>query len=95
MPGKPFDDRLLTGLPEVRGIERQGRHVVVSGSGQLVNAIILALAAAGVTADDVELESATLEDAFIRLTGSWLHEDEEEEAEAQEREKRGRRRRRR
>ncbi len=75
VPDKPFDNQLLTGLPEVTSLDRQGRHVVVSGSGRLVNAVILTLARAGVTADDVELESATLEDAFIRLTGSRLHEE--------------------
>ncbi len=75
VPDKPFDDELLTGLPEVTSLDRQGRHVVVSGSGRLVNAVILALAAAGVAADDVELESATLEDAFIALTGSRLSEE--------------------
>jgi len=75
MPDKPFDDQLLTGLPEVTGLDRQGRQVVVSGSGRLVNAVILALAGAGVAADDVELESATLEDAFIALTGSRLSEE--------------------
>src|SRR6266571_5963731 len=32
VPSGPFDDRLLTGLPEVKGIERHGRHLVVSGS---------------------------------------------------------------
>lgn len=77
VPDRPFDDRLLTDLPEVKSLDRQGRHVVVSGSGRLVNAVILTLARAGVTADGVELESATLEDAFIRLTGSRLHEEEE------------------
>jgi hypothetical protein len=33
-----------------------------------VNAVILTLAGAGVTALDVELASATLEDAFMKLT---------------------------
>jgi ABC-2 type transport system permease protein len=77
VPDKPFDDQLLTDLPEVKDLDRQGRHVVVSGSGRLVNTVILALARAGVTADDVELESATLEDAFIALTGSRLHDEED------------------
>jgi ABC-2 type transport system ATP-binding protein len=69
VPSKEFDPRLLTALPEVRSLERHGQHVVVTGSGQLVNAVILTLAAAGVTARDVELEQASLEDAFVRLTG--------------------------
>lgn len=77
VPSRLFAERLLTDLPEVTGIERQGRHVLVTGSGQLVNAVILTLAAAGVTALDVELESATLEDAFVRLTGRRIREDGE------------------
>ena len=73
VPSGPFEDRLLTDRPEVTSVARQGPHVLVSGSGQLVNAVILTLASAGVSADDVQLESATLEDAFVRLTGSSLH----------------------
>ena len=70
-PDKPFDDQLLTGLPEVTSLDRQGRHVVVSGSaaGQRGHPG----PGRGGAADDVELESATLEDAFIALTGSRLY----------------------
>lgn len=83
VPDKPFDDELLTALPEITGVEHHGKHVVVQGSGQLVNAVISTLAAVGITADDVEMESATLEDAFVSLTGSPLHDpdaDDEETA---------------
>jgi ABC-2 type transport system ATP-binding protein len=73
LPSAPFGDRLLTGLPEVTGLERAGQHVVVTGTGDLVNAVILALHAAGVTARDVQLDSSNLEDAFVKLTGSHLH----------------------
>ena len=66
---RPFDDALLTGLPEVDRVEHQGERVVVSGTGDLLNAVISALAAAGTEAHDVQLQSATLEDAFVRLTG--------------------------
>jgi ABC-2 type transport system ATP-binding protein len=68
-PSAWFDERLLTDLPEVTGVEHDGQHVAVTGTGQLVNAVILALAAAGVTARDVRLDSSNLEDAFVRLTG--------------------------
>ncbi len=72
-PSAPFDDRLLTGLStglaEVRQVRHEGPQVVVTGRGELVNAVILSLAAAGVTARDVELDSSSLEDAFVRLTG--------------------------
>ncbi len=77
VPSAPFDDRLLSELPEVRSIEHQGDHVLVTGSGELVNAVILTLTAAGVTAHDVQLGSATLEDAFVRLTGRHLHDEDQ------------------
>src|SRR5262245_17196881 len=70
LPSATFDDRLLTDLPEVTRVEREGQHVVVTGTGELVNAVLFALAAAGVTASDVQLDSSNLEDAFVRLTGS-------------------------
>ena len=75
VPSAPFDDRLLTGLPEVTGVEREGQHVAVTGTGELVNAVILALHVAGVTARDVQLDSSNLEDAFAKLTGN--HPDQE------------------
>ena len=75
VPSAPFDDRLLSKLPEVRAVTRSGSHVIVTGTGELVNAVILALAAAGVTARDVQLDSSTLEDAFVKLTGRHLHKE--------------------
>ena len=56
---------------------RQGHHVLVTGAGDLVNTVILTLAGAGVTANGVEIQSATLEDAFVKLTGRHLHEGDE------------------
>jgi ABC-2 type transport system ATP-binding protein len=73
LPSAPFEDRLLTGLPEVSRVEREGQHVVVTGTGELVNAVVLALHAAGVTARDVQLDSSNLEDAFVKLTRKNLH----------------------
>ena len=75
VPSAPFEDRLLTRLPGVTQVEHQGQHVVVTGTGELVSAVILALAAAGVTVRDVQLDSSSLEDAFVRLTGR--HTDKE------------------
>jgi ABC-2 type transport system ATP-binding protein len=80
VPSAPFDDRLLTGLPEVCGMQRHGQHVLVTGTGDLVNAVILALAAAGVTARDVQLGASNLEDAFVALTSQDLHDDDKEGA---------------
>jgi len=75
LPSAPFDDRLLTELPGVTAVGHEGQHVVVTGTGELVNAVILALAAAGVTARDVRLDSSSLEDAFVKLTGSHLDKE--------------------
>jgi ABC-2 type transport system ATP-binding protein len=78
LPSAPFDDGLLAELPEVTRIEHEGQHVVVTGTGQLVNAVILALSAAGLEARDVQLDASTLEDAFVRLTGTDLHQEGEQ-----------------
>ena len=78
LPSAPFDDRLLTVLPEVSRVERDGQHVVVTGTGELVNAVLFALHAAGLEARDVRLDASTLEDAFVALTGTRLHEEHTE-----------------
>jgi len=73
VPSKPFDDRLLTGLPGVGSVEHEGEHVIVTGSGELANSVILTLAGAGVTATELHLDTANLEDAFVALTGRHFH----------------------
>ena len=75
LPSAPFDDRLLTELPEISRVDREGQHVMVTGTGELVNSVILALYAAGVTARDVQLDSSNLEDAFVKLTGKNLNKE--------------------
>jgi len=71
----PFDMRILTDLPEVSSVEHEGQHVIVTGSGELANVVILTLAKADVTASDMHLDTANLEDAFVQLTGRHLHGD--------------------
>ena len=56
-------------------MEHEGADVILTGTGELVNVVILSLAAAGVTAHDVQLDSSNLEDAFVRLTGRYLHKE--------------------
>ncbi|MGH3303289.1 MAG: hypothetical protein ACRDOK_16725, partial [Streptosporangiaceae bacterium] len=68
LPSAAFDDALLTKLPDVTRLEHDGQHVLVTGTGEPVNAVILTLAAVGVTARDVQLDSSNLEDAFVKLT---------------------------
>lgn len=73
IPSGPFDEGLLTELATVTRVSRDGRHVVVTGAGELVNAVVLALHAAGVDARDVQLDAASLEDAYVRLTAEHEH----------------------
>src|SRR6516225_9370210 len=75
LPSAPFDGTLLTDLPEVSGLEYEGQHVVVTGTGELVNAVILALAAAGLTARDVRFDSSSLDDASVKLTGKNVNKE--------------------
>lgn len=77
-PSKPFNDKLLTNLPEVKTLEHQGNHIKVTGTGELVNTIILTLAKHGIDAHDLQMQTASLEDAFVKLTGRKLHEEAEE-----------------
>ena len=76
VPSKPFDDRLLTDLPEVSSLAYEGEHTLVTGTGELANSVILTLAAAGVAATGLHLDSANLEDALVQMTGRHLHQDE-------------------
>jgi ABC-2 type transport system ATP-binding protein len=73
-PTEPFPDELLTALPEVSAVEHHGPEVVVAGSGDLVTEVVLALHRAGIHAEDVQTETANLEDAFLALTDETPHD---------------------
>ena len=74
-PTEPLPDELLSALPEVSAVEHHGPEVVVGGSGDLVTAVVLALHRAGVHAEDVQTETASLEDAFLALTDETTNAD--------------------
>ena len=71
-PSAPIDDGLLSGLPEVRAVTRDGSTVVVAGTGNLVQTVMTALARQGVVANDLRIDQADLDDAFVALTGRKL-----------------------
>ncbi|UWE13054.1 ABC transporter ATP-binding protein [Actinacidiphila bryophytorum] len=68
-PSVPFEDALLTGLPEVTGLTRQGDAVAVTGTGGALAAVTAVLARHGIVAERLRVEQADLEDAFVALTG--------------------------
>jgi len=76
LPSAPFDQSVLSGLPEVNAIEHDGPHILVTGTGELASAVIVAMHMAGVETQDVRIDATTLEDAFVRLTGRQVHEAE-------------------
>src|SRR4029453_3411573 len=68
-PSVPLDDGLLTELPEVRCVTRNGLTVVVAGTGNLAHAVTSVLARHQIVAQELRIEQADLDDAFIALTG--------------------------
>jgi ABC-2 type transport system ATP-binding protein len=71
-PSAPIDDALLTGLPEVRSVRRHGQTVEVSGTGNVVQAVTSILARNQIVANELRIEQAGLDDAFVALTGRKL-----------------------
>ncbi len=67
-PSAPIEDQLLTDLPEVSGVQRTGPMVVVSGTGNLIYAVTSVLAQRQVVANDLRVEQANLDDAYVALT---------------------------
>jgi len=71
-PSAPVADSVLLGLPEVRGVSRSGETVTVTGTGNLAHVVTLTLAQQQIIPGDLRIEQATLDDAFLALTGRKL-----------------------
>jgi ABC-2 type transport system ATP-binding protein len=68
-PSRPVDERLFSVLPEVTEVRAQGGQLVVSGHGDLLHAVTSVLARNQVVAAELRIEQASLDDAFVELTG--------------------------
>lgn len=77
-PSAPIDESLLTELPEVRSASVDGGQITVTGDGNLLHAVSSALVRADVTATDMQLDQASLDDAFLALTGRMFDDATEE-----------------
>jgi ABC-2 type transport system ATP-binding protein len=77
-PSAPVDDALLTAIPDVTDVSRNGDEVVVTGSGNVVALVVTALSGQQIVPVDVRVERANLEDAFVALTGRQLSTDTHE-----------------
>jgi ABC-2 type transport system ATP-binding protein len=67
-PSSPLDDHLLTDLPEVTAVTRHGSQVLVTGTGDLLQAVATVLIRYQIAAADLRVEQASLDDAFVALT---------------------------
>jgi ABC-2 type transport system ATP-binding protein len=68
-PSADVDDSVFAGLPEVREVRRHGKSIEVVGTGNVLHAVTSVLAARQIIAADLRIEQASLDDAFVRLTG--------------------------
>jgi len=74
-PSAPVDEDALLDIPDVTRVEQVGKEVVVSGTGDVIYSVVLALAQADIVAHDLRIEQAGLEDAYLTLTGSMPGEE--------------------
>ncbi|QXE34571.1 ABC transporter ATP-binding protein [Streptomyces sp. GMY02] len=67
-PSRPLDDRELAALPGTASIETLADRIVINGTDETVNAVISLLARHRVTARQLRVTEASLDDAFLDLT---------------------------
>ena len=58
----------LSSLRGVRSVERRGDQIVVTGTGDLLGSVIAELARSHIVAEELRVDQASLEDAFVSLT---------------------------
>ncbi|MET1073155.1 MAG: ABC transporter ATP-binding protein [Umezawaea sp.] len=71
-PSRPIAEELFRELVEVSDVRSHGGQLVVTGSGNLLHAVTSVLARNQVVAAELRIEQASLDDAFVELTGRKL-----------------------
>ncbi|MGP4013617.1 ABC transporter ATP-binding protein [Streptomyces sp. 4N124] len=67
-PSAPLDEQELSALPALASVEHKEGRITLSGSDETVNAVITLLARHRITAHQLRVSDATLDDAFLDLT---------------------------
>ncbi|MFI6051715.1 ABC transporter ATP-binding protein [Streptomyces violascens] len=67
-PSAPLDGFALTELPQAAAVEEKHGRVTIHGTDETVNAVITLLARHHITAHQLRVSEATLDDAFLDLT---------------------------
>ncbi|MBO0871553.1 MAG: ABC transporter ATP-binding protein [Micromonosporaceae bacterium] len=75
-PSTPLPDGLFADLPEVTAVRQHGSTVEVTGTGNLLQAVAATLARHQIIALDLRLEQASLDDAYLALTGHSIETEE-------------------
>ncbi|MFE0104764.1 ABC transporter ATP-binding protein [Streptomyces sp. NPDC059009] len=69
-PSAPLDGRELAGLPALASVDHRDGRYTLGGTDETVNAVISLLARRHITAHQLRVSDATLDDAFLDLTGA-------------------------
>ncbi|MEU0914464.1 MULTISPECIES: ABC transporter ATP-binding protein [Streptomyces] len=69
-PSAPLDDAALNALPGLASLARKDGRITLSGTDDTVDAVLTLLARSRVTAHQLRVTDATLDDAFLDLTES-------------------------
>ncbi|WP_330173517.1 ABC transporter ATP-binding protein [Streptomyces sp. NBC_01498] len=67
-PSRPLRDEELSALPGAASVRTESDRIVINGTDETVNAVITLLARHQVTAHQLRVTEATLDDAFLDLT---------------------------
>ncbi|WP_338686783.1 ABC transporter ATP-binding protein [Streptomyces acidiscabies] len=67
-PSAPLDETDLAALPALASVEHKDSRLTLSGTDETVNAVITLLARRHITAHQLRVTDATLDDAFLDLT---------------------------
>ncbi|CAM5343896.1 ABC transporter ATP-binding protein [Streptomyces purpurascens] len=67
-PSTPLEDRELNTLPALVAVENKDGRITLSGTDDTVNAVLSLLARHHITAHQLRVTDATLDDAFLDLT---------------------------
>ncbi|WP_043505940.1 ABC transporter ATP-binding protein [Streptomyces glaucescens] len=68
-PSAPLDTRPLADLPSVTSVKEDDGRIVVDGTDETVHALLSFLAGQKITARQLRITEATLDDAYLDLTG--------------------------
>jgi ABC-2 type transport system ATP-binding protein len=69
-PSAPLDNDELAALPALASIEHKDGRITLGGTDETVNAVLSLLARRRITAHQLRVTDATLDDAFLDLTGA-------------------------